>query len=135
MTKALSELLFACGIVPMTRAKVLATFIHSKGKELTARELERQCDLRQPEVSLALSAFIDRKWITVIAGKEKEGKGRPTKVYVLGVPAEAIYLSISTTIDTDYKRKSELLIKLKSAMIQPVLLPKVGEQKGQLNLM
>ena len=121
MTKKLIELLFACGISPLPRAKVLAHFIHSKGVEITSRQLERDCDLRQPEVSLALSAFLDRKWITEKPPKETPEKkgGRPTKLYVLGIPPDAIYLSISKTIEKDYKDKSELLVQLKTAMISP----------------
>jgi len=125
-------LLNQCGVSPLPRAKVLAYFIENKGVQITSRELERAVDLRQPEVSLALGAFTERKWITELKPKESEGKGRPTKLYVLGVPAEAIYLSISKTVEKEYKEKTGLLEQLKIAMIPvksvPVEVPPQGKQ-------
>jgi len=131
----LVELLFACGIAPLPRAKVLAHFIEKRGVEVTSRELERAVDLRQPEVSLALSAFTERKWVTELKPKTAETKGRPTKLYILGVPAETIYQSIAKGIEKDFKEKTGLLEQLRAAMISPK--PVVKEQaprEQQLNL-
>lgn len=100
----------------MPRAKVLAHFLKERGKELTARDIERATDLRQPEVSLALSAFIERKWIVDQKPKEVD-KGRPSKQYILAIPAETLFQSIEGTIVKEAKEKQELLAELKRAMM------------------
>ena len=50
--------------------------------DLTSREMERVCDLRQPEVSIALTDLIDRKWVKKVSQKA-ENKGRPVLTYHL----------------------------------------------------
>jgi predicted transcriptional regulator len=129
-------LLFSCGVAPLPRAKVLAHFIEHRGIEITSRELERAVDLRQPEVSLALSAFTERKWVTELKPKTAETKGRPTKLYILGIPVEMIYQSISKTIEKDFKEKTVLLEQLRTAMIQskPVIGESSVKKEQQLNL-
>jgi predicted transcriptional regulator len=132
----LVELLFLCGICPLPRAKVLAMFIECKGKEVTSRQVERKTDLRQPEVSLALSAFTERKWVTELKPKTAETKGRPTKLYILGVPQETIYQSIAKGIEKDFKEKTGLLEQLKTAMmvVKISVQPEIPSQGKQLNL-
>ena len=53
--------------------------------EATSREIEIGTDLRQPEVSIGIRALRNINWI-----EERDvkvgGKGRPMKVYKLGVP-------------------------------------------------
>ena len=120
MTQKLTDLLFECGVCPLPRSKVLAYFIDLHGAETTAREIERKTDLRQPEVSLALSAFQEKKWVTELKSKEQEGKGRPTKTYILAVPTEAIYKSIAAGIEKECTVKTEVLKQLKAAMIPAV---------------
>jgi predicted transcriptional regulator len=115
----ITELLFRCGISPLPRAKVLSFFLKEKGKELTAREIERGTDLRQPEVSLALSAFVERKWVTEQKPKELEGKGRPSKMYTLAIPTETLFTSIESGLMKDMAEKRELLNQLRTAMISP----------------
>lgn len=52
--------------------------------DLTSREMERVCDLRHPEVSIALSDLIDRKWVKKVSQKA-ENKGRPVLIYHLQI--------------------------------------------------
>jgi predicted transcriptional regulator len=124
----LISLLNQCGISPLPRAKILTIFLLSPGAELTSRGIERQCDLRQPEVSLAISSFEERQWITVLPAKEQAGKGRPEKRYVLAIPVEAIYKSIAATVEKECTQKARLLEQLKAAMIPE---PKGESQKEQ----
>jgi predicted transcriptional regulator len=57
--------------------------------EATSREIEMGTNLRQPEVSIAMRALRQNKWVEEREIKA-EGKGRPMKVYELGVPLESI---------------------------------------------
>ena len=116
----------------MPRAKVLAHFLKEKG-ELTAREIERATDLRQPEVSLALGAFIERKWITEQKQKSDTTKGRPSKVYVLSIPPETLFQSIESGVTKELKERQDLLKELKSVMmvvktVQPEIPHVTGKQ-------
>lgn len=57
--------------------------------EVTSREIEIGTSLKQPEVSIAMRALRQNKWIDERDVKA-EGKGRPTKVYKLRVPIQEI---------------------------------------------
>ena len=66
----------------------LITYL-ANASEATSREIEVGTNMRQPEVSIAMRALRQNKWV-----EEREikaaGKGRPMKVYKLGVPLESI---------------------------------------------
>jgi predicted transcriptional regulator len=66
----------------------LITYL-ANANEATSREIEVGTNLRQPEVSIAMRSLRQNKWV-----EEREikaaGKGRPMKVYKLGVPLESI---------------------------------------------
>ena len=64
-------------------ARVLIYLAHNP--EATSREIERGTDLRQPEVSLAMAALIEQKWVENREIKA-ENKGRPVKIYRLSHP-------------------------------------------------
>jgi predicted transcriptional regulator len=53
--------------------------------EVTSREIEMGTNLRQPEVSIGMRTLRENNWV-----EERDvkvgGKGRPMKVYKLGVP-------------------------------------------------
>jgi predicted transcriptional regulator len=53
--------------------------------EVTSREIEMGTDLRQPEVSIAMRTLRQNNWVNERDIKA-EGKGRPMKIYKLGVP-------------------------------------------------
>ena len=72
--------------------------------ELTSREIERVCDLRQPEVSIALSDLIGRKWVRKV-GQTGEGKGRPVLLYRLGKTLDDILDELKREIAGDYEKK------------------------------
>ena len=57
--------------------------------EATSREIEMGTDLRQPEVSIGMRTLRQNNWVEEHDVKVG-GKGRPMKVYKLGVPIEKI---------------------------------------------
>ena len=57
--------------------------------EASSRDIEMGTDLRQPEVSIAMRTLRQNNWVTEREVKA-EGKGRPMKVYKLGMPIEEI---------------------------------------------
>ena len=64
------------------------------GKEgVTAREIERIADLRQPEVSNSTNALKKKGWIKATSIR-KEGKGRPYDRFYLAKPIEEIRTDI-----------------------------------------
>ena len=61
-------------------ARILVVFF--RGVQQTSRELERITDLRQPEVSVAITSLSKRKWVYV-SNLITENKGRPVKLFRL----------------------------------------------------
>jgi len=68
--------------------------------EATSREIERGTDIRQPEVSIAMSYLMEEGWIKSRENKA-EGQGRPFKIYELAKPITGILDSI------EMKKKEE----------------------------
>jgi len=68
------------------------------GKEgVTAREIERIADLRQPEVSNSTNALKKKGWIKATSTR-KEGKGRPYDRFYLAKPIEDIRTDIQERV-------------------------------------
>ncbi len=57
--------------------------------EATSRDIERGTDLRQPEVSIAMTTMMEQKWVESRENKA-ENKGRPVKIYKLALPISEI---------------------------------------------
>ena len=74
-------------------AKVLVYLAHTP--EATSRDIERGTDLRQPEVSIAMAALMEQKWVENRESKA-ENKGRPVKIYHLSQPIGDIMDRIET---------------------------------------
>lgn len=83
---AFIDLLISVG-VPHNVASLIA-FLRSV-PEASSKEIEMTTGLRQPEVSVGMTALRTLGWITEREIKP-EGKGRPTKVYSLTVTADEI---------------------------------------------
>lgn len=79
-------------------AKVLVFL--AKTPETTSHAIERNTDLRQPEVSIAIKYMMNQGWIK---SRESSGesKGRPTKIYKIAKPLHKIMDSI------EYEKKTE----------------------------
>ena len=82
----LIELLIKAGL---HRNLAKAVVYLSKVKRAKAKEIERQADLRQPEVSLTMKKLKELKWVRERELKKK-GKGRPHKEYELIVSLKDI---------------------------------------------
>ncbi len=76
----------------------------SKVGEAVSREIEREANLRQPEVSLAMKELKNLGWIKEREIKKK-GKGRPLKSYKLS-------LDIKDIVRNLVEKKREELRKL-----------------------
>jgi predicted transcriptional regulator len=105
---------FANLLVSLGTKKTIATVLVflAGTPEATSRSIERGADMRQPEISLATKELIDKGWIT---SREipSESKGRPTKVYELAKPIDAIMKSIETEQKEAMNHQLALLKKLK----------------------
>ena len=80
--------------------------------EATSRAIERGTDLRQPEVSIAMTYLISQGWI-----KEREqsskSKGRPQKVYELAKPITEIMDCIENERKNEADNQLALIRKLR----------------------
>ena len=110
----LESLLIDCGLT-LYQAKLITQFLKDPDMEVSSRALERVCDMRQPEASIALKSLIERKWVGVIAPKASE-KGRPVKLYFLRISGDEIYLDIEKGFIKDIDRLNKTLKELKAAM-------------------
>ncbi len=82
-------------------------------EEATSREIEIGAGLKQPEVSIGMRTLHENKW--VIEREIKcEGKGRPIKVYKLGVPIDKILDHYEGEKRSESIRVMEIIQKLKN---------------------
>jgi len=77
--------------IPKIENRILLCLFKKEG--ITAREIERIADLRQPEVSNSTNALKKRGWIKASL-TPKDGKGRPYDRFYLAKPKEAIISDI-----------------------------------------
>ncbi len=84
--------------VPRNVAKAL---VYMKGRpETTSVEIEKNANLRQPEVSIAMRILKEHGWI-VKRDIKKEGKGRPVHGYRLSKP----FAEIIKELEEDQKKR------------------------------
>lgn len=91
-------------------AKVLVFLAHTP--EATLRDIERGTDLRQPEVSIAMAALMDQKWVENRESKA-ENKGRPVKIYRLSQPIGDIMDSIESEKREEANNQLTMIQKLR----------------------
>ncbi|WP_319508088.1 transcriptional regulator [uncultured Methanolobus sp.] len=82
----------------INRTVALTLACLSSGEEITSREIEKNSNLRQPEVSIAMRYLKDNNWVDIREEKKTEGKGRPVKLYRLVTPLDEIVHSIEQKI-------------------------------------
>ncbi len=75
--------------------------------EATSRDIERGTDLRQPEVSIAMTAMMEQKWVKSRENKA-ENKGRPVKIYKLALPIS----EIMDNIERDKRAEADNQLKM-----------------------
>ncbi|WMW24654.1 transcriptional regulator [Methanolobus sediminis] len=85
----------------------------SSGDEITSREIEKNSNLRQPEVSIAMRYLKDNNWVDIREEKKTEGKGRPVKLYRLVTPLEDIVQSIEQRVLLESRSVLNNIEKLK----------------------
>jgi predicted transcriptional regulator len=86
-------------------------FLSAKNKS-TSREIETESNLRQPEVSVVLRTMKDKGWVEEAPG-EKDGRGRPTKVYYLKISLQDIMREIEVAKETEYSRTIKNMERVK----------------------
>ena len=81
-------------------------------KEGSSRDIETATGLRQPEVSIAMRTMRQNNWI-----EERDvkvgGKGRPMKIYKLGVPIEKIIKHYEDVKNNESAQAMQAIQKLK----------------------
>ena len=87
-----------------------------KTERVTARDIEKSTDLRQPEVSQGTSALINRKWIKTSKIKTK-GKGRPHYKYRLAKPKKEIIDDIQEEIQKRIEQEQQNLIIVRELLL------------------
>ena len=92
--------------------------------DLTARDMERVCDLRQPEVSIAITDLMKKRWIRVIS-QITENKGRPIKIYHLARTLEQILDELRGLIEDDYDKKSVEIEKVREMIKESAIVPRI----------
>jgi len=104
--------------VKRNASRVLVLMI--RGFDLTSREIERVCDIRQPEVSIALTDLEKRKWVRKV-GQKSENKGRPVLIYHLVKSVDDILDELKEVIVGDYDKKLHEIEKVKELLKERVV--------------
>jgi predicted transcriptional regulator len=89
----------------------LITYL-ADGNEATSREIEMGTNLRQPEVSIAMRTLRQNNWVEERDIKA-EGKGRPMKVYKLGLPLKSIITFYEEEANRESAHAMESIQKLR----------------------
>ncbi|MCX6698624.1 MAG: ArsR family transcriptional regulator [Methanomicrobiales archaeon] len=91
-------------------SKVLVYLANTR--ETTSRDIERGTDLRQPEVSMAMTAMIELKWIE--SREERHQKeGRPVKIYKLALPISEIVDELERGKTAEADKQLEMIKQLR----------------------
>ncbi|NMC34365.1 MAG: MarR family transcriptional regulator [Veillonellaceae bacterium] len=112
LTKKEEEFIDVLTDLGMKRTVAKVLIFLSNTPEATSRAIERETDLRQPEVSIAVHDLIERGWISNHESKP-EGMGRPMKKYRLAKPFPQIIDIIETEKKQAANRQLRLLAKLR----------------------
>lgn len=94
----------------LNEARILVVFF--RGTDLTSRELERIADLRQPEVSVAITQLSKRKWV-MVGSLITENKGRPVKVFTLAEPIDEILNELRDGICAGHDQQIVMLTRIR----------------------
>lgn len=75
------------------------------GKEYTQRDLERACDLRQPEASVALGFLNNKKFVEISSQAIKENKsGRPMfRFQIVNGSKQNIVNKLNSIVEKNYR--------------------------------
>ena len=84
--------------------------------EVTSREIEMGTDLSQPEVSTGMRTLRQNNWVEERDIKSKE-KGRPVRIYKLGVPIEEIIKHYEDVKNSESTQAMESIQKLREMTV------------------
>lgn len=99
--------------IGLKRNSALVLTLMIKDKDFTSREIERIIDLRQPEVSIALSDLIKRDWVHIVL-QITQNKGRPIKVYHIAKTLDEILDELKESLIGTYKQKFDQIEKVRN---------------------
>jgi predicted transcriptional regulator len=85
--------------------------------EATSRDIERGTDLRQPEVSIAMAAMMEQKWVESRENKA-ENKGRPVKIYKLALPINEIMDNIERNKRNEANNQLKMIKQLRDYIVE-----------------
>jgi predicted transcriptional regulator len=84
----------------------------ANANEATSREIEMGTNLRQPEVSIGMRTLRENNWV-----EERDvkvgGKGRPMRIYKLGVPIGEIIKHYEEQKNSEAARSMQAIQRLK----------------------
>jgi predicted transcriptional regulator len=84
----------------------------ANANEATSREIEMGTNLRQPEVSIGMRTLRENNWV-----EERDvkvgGKGRPMRIYKLGVPIGEIIKYYEDVKNNEATKTMQAIQKLK----------------------
>lgn len=87
-----------------------------KTEGVTAKNIEQNTGLRQPEVSQGTNALVNRKWIKTSKMPTK-GKGRPHYKYYLAKPKEKILNDIQEEIQKRIEQEQQNLVTVREILM------------------
>ncbi|GAG73212.1 unnamed protein product [marine sediment metagenome] len=90
--------------IPKMENIILLCLFEKEG--LTAREIERTADLRQPEVSQSVNALKRKGWIKA-SSIRKDGKGRPYDRFHLAKSIEEIRADIKGMVQKEIETEKQ----------------------------
>ncbi len=91
-------------------ARLLVVFF--RGSQLTSRDIERTCDLRQPEVSIGITNLTKRRWVCV-SSLITANKGRPVKIFTLTKTIDGILDEIKEGIAGGHDQQIAMLGRIR----------------------
>lgn len=78
------DLLISLGVSHNIAKTLICLHEHGPSKSI---DLQRKCELRQPDVSIAISR-LNELGVVTIAPMNSKGRGRPSHIYELAMPLE-----------------------------------------------
>ena len=96
--------------VPRNVARLITYLANTN--EATSREIEMGTNLRQPEVSMGMRELRQNNWIDERDVKA-EGKGRPMKVYKLGISIQEIIQHYEAEKNSEAAKTMQAIQRLK----------------------
>jgi len=101
--------------IGLKRNSALVLTLMIKDVDFTSREIERMIDLRQPEVSIAITDLMKRGWVHTVL-QITQNKGRPIKVYHVSRSLDEILDELKESVIETYEQKCEEIEQVRRLM-------------------